>query len=740
MGKNSTNRDDCCESPDFNSIYTDFIGNPDGPFQIFDDILPSVDDTYNVGSAILRWKNGYYSVSLFCPRLTSTSADLTLDASAGFSVVSKKSVVPDTDILHSCGFSNKRWLNVHGKTIFTETVTTLTGSDLTLSASSGQVIQNTQTIRPSTNLGNDLGTSSFRYANVYGQTINSTTINNTTLNTTTANATTVNTTTLVTTNINATTSQNLALSADTGYVITANKNIQPFVDSTTNLGSASKKWQTTYTNNVNATTVNTGSVVTNSISANPTVDLTFFADSGKSVILNNPLLPVTDNTIPLGSASKQWSDIRATQSTISTMNATTLVINNTITTPPGVDLHLTTDTGYNIVCFKVLRPYQDVTLTCGALNERWLELYTQTVYTNLVQSFTGSNLELQAPVGNLISAKSSLWPFDNLVQSLGNTSNRWLNVYGQTLITETVTTPTGKDLLLDADTGYDILANKNLLPNSTETYTLGSTAYKWNNTHTITTTTNTVISNTSTDLTLDAASGQLVTSKKTVVPFSGTLDLGSASQKWLNVHGYTVHANEVKTNSIIGGIGADLIIDPGTGTNLVSSKSFIPITTNVHSLGNSSFRWKDLYVQNTREDTTNVSTTFLSTASTLSATTFTNVALSSISNASWDDTSSTFKFPTSGWYQLSFTSTGDVGTLSANRIEYRIRESGGATFNEQIHIIGSSGDAYVRNWQYSQMFYVNNTSDRWNIQVRRTNANVTNWTVLDGVIVRLVAT
>jgi len=367
MGKNSTNRDDCCESPDFNSIYTDFIGNPDGPFQIFDDILPSVDDTYNVGSAILRWKNGYYSVSLFCPRLTSTSTDLTLDAASTFSVVAKKSVVPDTDILHSSGSSNKRWLNVHGKTIFTETVTTLTGSDLTLSASSGQVIQNTHTIRPSTNLGNDLGTNSFRYANVYGQTINSTTINNTTLNTTTANATTVNTTTLVTTNINATTSQNLALSADTGYVITANKNIEPFVDSTTNLGSASKKWQTTYTNNVNATTVNTGAVVTNSVSANPTVDLTFFADSGKSIILNNPLLPVTDNSISLGSASKQWSDIRANQATIASINSTTLTMNNTITTPTGIDLNLTTATGRNIVCSQTLRPASDITQSCGVL-------------------------------------------------------------------------------------------------------------------------------------------------------------------------------------------------------------------------------------------------------------------------------------------------------------------------------------------------------------------------------------
>jgi len=847
MGKNSTNRDDCCESPDFNSIYTDFIGNPDGPFQIFDDILPSVDDTYNVGSAILRWKNGYYSVSLFCPRLTSTSTDLTLDAASTFSVVAKKSVVPDTDILHSSGFSNKRWLNVHGKTIFTETVTTLTGSDLTLSASSGQVIQNTHTIRPSTNLGNDLGTNSFRYANVYGQTINSTTINNTTLNTTTANATTVNTTTLVTTNINATTSQNLALSADTGYVITANKNIEPFVDSTTNLGSASKKWQTTYTNNVNATTVNTGSVVTNSVSANPTVDLTFFADSGKSIILNNPLLPVTDNSISLGSASKQWSDIRANQATIASINSTTLTMNNTITTPTGIDLNLTTATGRNIVCSQTLRPASDITQSCGATTQRWLNVhskniitenittptgknlvidadtgyeivanknlvpnatatyslgstaykwnntYTVTTNTNLVQSFTGANLELQAPVGNVISAKSSLWPFDNLVQSLGSTSNRWLNVHSENIITENITSPTGKYLVLDADTGYEIVANKNLVPNATATYSLGSTAYKWNNIYTITTTTNTVISNTSNDLTLDAATGQKIVSKKFIEPdLDNTYALGQSIKRWANTYAVNTYTNTISsvdpanlrltvpptkrieldgpvipvtgsldfgnstaawstvyTNNVASPTSTDLTLNPATGKDLISTKSFLPDTTASHSLGSSLKTWLNGFIDNLTIVTSTATdffkspadkqgTSYGSAATTLSATTFTTAPIS-INASTFDGTSNQFKFPVKGVYCIDFTSVGDTSTLSGNTITYRLKNTnGGGTTIEQYHRVGDPSTFPPPYYRFSFLFRCNDaTNDRIVIEYQRSNANVSNWSISEGYCYRV---
>lgn len=792
MGRNSTNEDECCTFDNtFTTVNTALIGNPIGLFQIFDDVLPSVDNTYNIGSNALRWKNGYYTTSLFSPQLVSSSTDLTLDAATGFSVVSKKSIVPDQDILHYSGFGNKRWLEVHGQTIITDTVTTLTGTDLILSPFSGQVIQNTRTIRPSTNLGNDLGTPSFRYANVYGQTLNSTTINNTTLNTTTANATTVSTTTVNTTNVNATTSQNLALAADSGFIITANRDLQPLVNSTTNLGSASKKWQTVYTNNITTTTVNTGSVVTNSISANPSVDLSLFADSGKSIILNNPLLPVTDNTIPLGTAIKQWSDIRATQSTIASMNATTLTMNNTITTPTGIDLNLTAATGRNVVASQTLRPAADDTqnsgdssqrwatvhavntstnnitsyssrdltlstttaafsiipkrdvlpeidntLDLGSLSNRWRNIIATSVGTPLVSSPFGSNLELQAPSVNVISAKSTVYPFDNLVQSLGATGNRWLNVYGQTIVTDTVTSPTSTDLTLNPATGKDLVSTKSFFPSVTATHSLGSSLKTWLNFFCDTATTP-IVASPSGSLTLSPPSGQSVVAQGTVRPSTDiAYDLGTASIRWNNTYTKNLTVTDVTVTTVSSPAGTDLTLNPSTGQNLISTKSFLPNTTLTHSLGTSLKTWLNGFfdvVTSTfyKAPADKQGTSFQTSSAVLSANVFTTAAIS-ISAGTFDAGSNQLKFPVNGVYCIDFTSVGDIG-VTDNTILYHLKNTnGGGTTLDQYHRIGDTNYSPGKQ-RLSFMFRCNDSAnDKIVIEYLRTVTNVSNWTISEG--------
>lgn len=608
MGKNSTNKDDCCENNDYSSIYTNFIGNPDGPFQIFDDVLPNADSTYNIGSNALRWLNGYYSLSLYTPQIVSPITHLTLDAATGFDIINNKSIVPSVDIAHSCGTPSKRWLNVRTRNLLVETVLTPTGSDLLLSPATGQLIKNTVTIQPSADITTDLGTASFRYANVYGQTINNTTLNTTTINSTTVNGTTGNITNTNTNTVNATTGNNLSLTAPSGFVITASQNIEPSADSTKNLGSSSKKWQTTYTNNVIATTVNTGSVVTNSVSANPTVDLSLFADAGKSVILNNSLLPVTDNTIPLGSATKQWSDIRATQSTISSMNATTLTINNTITTPTGIDLYLSAATGRDIVTLRSIRPQIDVTHNCGTVTERWLNLHAETVNTNTVVAPLDSHLTLSPPTGKDIIASKSLRPSQDITHSCGVAAQRWLNTHTQTTTTDKVTTPAATDLRLEPTSGR-VISTGDVYPSTDNTKGLGAPTQRWQAMYagfvdTTTVYAQTIATNTGFDLTIQPATGQSIIAGRNVLPgVDATYNLGSASKQWNNCFAVTQTLSTLKSPT-----GTDLTLDPPTTRNLVSTKSFLPQVTATHSLGSASLTWNNGYIDNTFVVTETVTT------------------------------------------------------------------------------------------------------------------------------------
>lgn len=745
MGRNSTNKDDCCQNIDVTTIYTDFIGNPNGPFQIFDDVLPSVDNTYNIGSNALRWKNGYFSTNIFCPLITGPTADLTLNAATGFNIVSSKSLIPDQDNLHFCGFGNKRWQAAHAVTVFADVLSSETGTDLTLTPATGQTIRNTTTILPTADITTDLGSGSFRYANVYGQTINSTTINNTTFNTTTVNATTGNIVTVNATTVNATASQNLSLTASSGFVITANQNIEPSTDSTKNLGSSSKKWQNTFSNSVTATTVSTSGVVTNSVAANPTVDLTLSADSGKSVVTNNPILPNADNTLALGTAVKQWSDVRATQSTIANMNATSLTMNNTITTPTGIDLNLTAATGRNIVASQTLRPAQDITQNCGSTTERWLNVHGQTVTSTTLASPTGSNINLNPATGQIVAFLKSCRPDTDITRNMGSSTVRWLTLFTQSLSTDSIVSPTATDITLNPATGQSVVATKSVLPNADNTVPLGDSTKRWTYIHAVTTYTNTISSINPSNLRLSPPVGKRIELDGPVIPVTASLDFGGSITTWLNVWTETLN-----TKQITGLASNDVTIDPPTGFDVVSTKTIRPSATATHSLGTSVKTWLNGFIDNLTSLSVTVSdffkspadkqgTSFLTTSATLSQTSFTTAPISINASTEFGGLSNSFKFPVKGVYCIDFTSVGDTSTLSGNTITYRLKNTnGGGLTIEQYHRVGDNQTfppPYVR---FSFLFRCDDAvNDRIVIEYKRSNADVTNWYLAEGYCYRV---
>lgn len=666
MGRNSTNEDECCgQENTFTVINAAYIGNPSGPFQVFDDILPLSDNTYTIGSAALRWKE-VHTLQIWTPRLASLTNDLTLNAATGFNVVTQKSMVPDQDAVHYCGFSTKRWQTVHAVNALFDTVSSQVGVPLTLAPAAGQDILLTATLRPLTDLTVDLGSALLRYTNVYGQTVNATTVATTTVNTTNITATTLTMNNTITTP----TGIDLNLTAATGRNVVCSQTCRPDTDNSRNSGSSSQRWS-----NLHAVTTNT-----NTVSSYSARDLNLNAPAGQVILVNRTLTPNVDATLALGTNTNQWSDIRAVQSTFTTMNATTLIMNNTITTPSGVSLLLEATLGQAVVLSPLVVPIVDDAIALGTPAFRWNTLYTLTTNTNTISSYDFSNLELIAPTsGNVISAKSDVYPFDDAVQTLGASGNRWLNTHTQTTTTETVVAPAATDLTLDAPTGQFVRAKKSFLPYTTL-----------------------------------------------------TLDLGDATTSWRKVH----------TETVEGPIGKNLTLNPLASFAVVSTKNILPVITENQNLGSSVLKWNRVFANIVHQNNDNLSTTFYNTPSTLTASSFTNIALASISNASWDAGSSTFKFPVPGWYQIQFMSLGDTttGPLSTNAIVYRLREEAGFTTLGQAHVVGSVSDANLPQWQFIQTFFVASTVERWNIQVFRNTYNVTNWVIQEGILLRLAAT
>lgn len=697
MGRNSTNQDDCCQSIDVTNIYTDFIGNPNGPFQIFDDVLPSVDNTYNIGSNALRWKNGYFSTNLFTPLITGPTADLTLNAATGFNIVTSKSVIPDQDNFHSLGLSYRRWSNVYGVTVYTDVLTSPTDTDLLITTPPGYLIKNDRSIQPVTDINTDLGSVTFRYANIYGQTMNSTTINNTTLNTTTINATTGNITNVNATTINATASQNLSLTAGAGFVVTSNQDIQPATDGTKNLGSATKRWQNTYSNSVTATTVSTSGIVTNSVSANPAVDLNISADPGKAIVLNTQMLPVTDNTILLGSASKQWSDIRANQATIASINSTTLTMNNTITTPTGIDLNLTAATGRNIVVSQTLRPAQNNTQNCGATTERWLNMYAQNIETSTITSFTATDLTLNPATGQSVISTKNFLPDASFSRSLGLSTQKWTTLHADSVTVSLVQAPTGSGI----------------------------------------------------PLTLEPVAGQSIVAKGKIEPFTDiTYDLGTTLIRWNNTFTKTLTVTDVTVTTIASPTATDLTLNPATGKDLVSTKSFLPSATATHSLGSSLKTWLNGFIDNLTSVSITITdffkspadkqgTSFQTSSTSLTATSFTTAPIAINATATFDGGSNQLKFPVKGVYCIDFTSAGDAQG-SSNAIIYHLKNTnGGGLTADQYHLIGDP-DQSIGKQRLSFLFRCDDpTNDKIVIEYKRTVADVNNWSISEGYCYRV---
>ncbi len=263
------------------------------------------------------------------------------------------------------------------------------------------------------------------------------------------------------------------------------QDLLPSTDNTYNLGSASKRWASIYTANL---------------------------------VISGDLLPVNDATQDLGSASFRWNELHLAGQ---------------------ADVH-------NVL------PESDDTYYLGTSGWRWYRTYTNSLYLGVTP---GDGVQ------------SSMLPGTTSVHDLGNASYKWkdLRVDGVGYI---------DTLNLGAGAGEGI--GTNLYPTVTNTHDLGSATFEWKDLHL------------DGVAYIDRISLQAPATGGVVTDFHPQADtthsLGSASYRWYNIYGVFGAIDSIQLQTGVGqGVWSDLE----------------PSATNVRDLGTSSYMWKDLWVGST---------------------------------------------------------------------------------------------------------------------------------------------
>ena len=164
--------------------------------------------------------------------------------------------------------------------------------------------------------------------------------------------------------------------------------------------------------------------------------------------------------------------------------------------------------------------------------------------------------------------------------------------------------------------------NQHLIPNSSNTHDLGSAVNRWSNVHTLAVSSSTIIAMTAPnsltlnsnliilgDETTDNISFVGRISSNLIPNSSNTHDLGSAVNRWSNVHTLAVSSSTIiamtAPNSLT--LNSNLIILGDETTDNISfvgriSSNLIPNSSNTHDLGSSDNNWRNMYTHAVRSN------------------------------------------------------------------------------------------------------------------------------------------
>jgi len=511
------------------------------------DLVPSTNEGNNLGVSGQRWGN-IRGASVITNLIGNGASTLSFDST----------VAPLTDLTKSVGTPSLRFLDanigtVNASTLAGNTLTTSTHNDLVITtANENHKVSLQRSLLPSSDGTLDLGSAALKYNNVYCNVINAPSFNVDTLST-------------------ATTTDLTLTTQGSSHTVRTTRNFTPTVTNTQTLGTSALTWSQLY-----ATTVFTGTV----------------SNSGNPMLFNGSIRPSADNTYYLGTNS-----LRFQNGYIRNVFADTVVETPTLRAGTALDLNLTTVTaGNNIVAQRNIFPNANNTLNLGSSSVRWATLFATTLNVttlslNSLSSSTGS-LTLTTPsASDLILLDRTTVPSADITYNLGSATNRFLNLYAQTVFTNTINTGVGS-----------LSITGNLLPSTDNTLTLGLASQRYTAAHITTVNATTVNTGTvqapaSTNLTLTTTTGtnNVILGRHLLPDTDNTRDIGSNSLRFANVYAANVNATSYNANTISSVSGNLLLTAPLTSDTVTTNRAFTPTVNNTQNLGTSSLKWANVY-------------------------------------------------------------------------------------------------------------------------------------------------
>ena len=507
-------------------------------------VVPSADDLYNLGSMALRWATTY-SANVVATNLTGTlqtaaQPNITsVGTLTGLTVAGN--IVPSTTGIYNLGSPSLQWANLYCSN-FTPT---------------GNII-------PSADDSYSLGASLFRWATTYSVNVIATNLIGALQTAAQPNVTSVGTL--------------------TGLTVAGN--ILPGGDNADNLGSTLLRWATTYSVNVVAT--NLGGTLTTAAQPNVTsvgilAGLTTSAD----------IVPDTDGTLNLGASLYMWSNVYTQTVTASYLNGTLLT---------GVQLNITTvGTLTQLTVANSILPGGDNVYNLGSPTARWANIYCAAV----------------TPTGSIVPNADNSY-------NLGSMTYRWATTYSvnvtATNLAGTLTTAAQPNIT-SVGTLSGLTVSASILPSITNSDNLGSGALVWATVYA------TAINATNLTGTLQTAAQPNITSVGTlsgltvsasILPsITNSDNLGSGALVWA-----TVYATAINATNLTGTLQTAAqpnITSVGTLSGLTVSASILPSITNTDNLGSGTLLWATVYA------TTITATNLAGTLTTAAQTNITSV-------------------------------------------------------------------------------------------------------------------
>lgn len=534
------------------------------PVQISRNLVPSLNNTYTVGTDALKWL-AVYGTTVFSNNIDG----------GGQPVVFNGSVRPISTNVFFLGSSDRVWNQGHITSLFNTTLNTRTVSgnasgDLILTTTSaGNVISVDRHIVPvGTGLTN-VGSSTNRYATVFANAVDVPTLSTNTVSSSSGNL-------LVTT----------PLSTD---LVTVNRDLVPSTNEGNNLGVSGQRWGN----------IRGASVITNLV-----------GNGASTLSFDSTVAPLTDLTKSVGTPSLRFLDAN-----IGTVNATTLV-GNTLTTSTHNDLVVTTaNSNHKVSLQRSLLPSSDGTLNLGSAALKYNNVYCNTIHApafsvDTISTATSTDLTLTTQSSlHTVKTPRDFTPTVNNTQTLGTTSLRWNEAYATTVFTGTV-----------SNNGTPMLFHGSIRPSADNTYFLGTTGLRFQNGYIRNVFADTVVetpllrSGTALDLNLTTVTaGNNIVAQRNVLPnANNTLNLGSSSVRWGTLFATTLDITTLQLNTLGSSSGTLTLTTPTASDLILLDRTTTPSMDNTYNLGSATNRFASLYAQTVFTNTINTAAGVLS--------------------------------------------------------------------------------------------------------------------------------